>query len=146
MSDLKSILLTASTRPRVIDDCVQLIDDEVRAKRGFAAVAVKGAYALVKKVKPGIIKEAVDRLIDDFVGALDPFHSSFVADGAADFATYLATREAAVGDALLGITDGRIGNAQSKVIRKAYEKLRPTGVKHVRQAVPGVGRVIARHL
>lgn len=146
MTELKDILLVVERRSRVIDDCVKLIDDEVRKKTGLAAVPVKGAYGLVKKVKPGIIREAVDRLLDDFVGQLESFHRSFIADGARDFAAYLAVRDAAVSEALLGVTDRRIANAKAKTIKKAYEKLRPTGEKHVRVAVPGVGRVVAAYL
>ena len=146
MPELKEILLTTECRPRVIDDCVQLIDDEVRGKKGLAAIPVKGAYGLVKKIKPGIIREAVDRLLDDFVAQLEPFHGSYVDEQATDFAAYLSARESEVANALLGVTDRRIGNADKKAIRKAYEKLRPTGEKHVRAAVPGVGRVMAGYL
>lgn len=147
MATLRDILLVDGTRPRVIEDCVRLIDDEVASKSGLAGMAVKGAYAVVKKIKPGIIREAVDRLVDEFVDRLELFYAEFVDDdGADDFAAYLPERRPAVADALLQVTDQRIENAENRVIKKAYGKLRPTGQKHVQAAVPGVGRVIARFL
>ena len=40
----------------------------------------------------------------------------------------------------------RAERADNKALRSAYQKLRPTAVKHVEAAVPGIGRVIAKHI
>ena len=146
MATLAEILLAPSTRPRLVDDCVDLVDREVDTKSGLSGLAVKGAYTVVKKVKPGIIREAVDRLLDEFVSRLEPFHAAFQQKGGGDFAAHLAGQPAQVADALLGVTDRRIARADNATIKKAYEKLRPMGEKHVQAAVPGVGRVVARYL
>lgn len=146
MPALKDILLTDSTRPNLIGDCVALIDREVDGKSGLSGVAVKGAYALVKKVKPGIIQEAVDRLLNDFVAHLEPFFAQFQEKGGGTFASFLEGKAAEVANALLGVTDTRIQGTKHKSIQKAYEKLRPTGEKHVQAAVPGVGRVVQKYL
>jgi hypothetical protein len=146
---LNEILLAGGKRARVTDDCVQLIDDEVRSKTGLGGVAVKGAYAVVKKLSPNIIRDAVDKLLDDFVSRLEPFYADFRANGGGSqsgFSDFLVQRKHAVADALLGVTDRRIQNAKNRTIGKAYEKLRPTGEKHVQAAVPGVGRVVERYL
>ncbi|MBI5508787.1 MAG: hypothetical protein HY903_08550 [Deltaproteobacteria bacterium] len=144
MATLKELLLAPAVRPKVIDDCVTLVDDEVAAKSGLAGLAIKAAYAIVKKVKPGIIREAVDHLLDDFVARLEPFYAeSLQAKSPVD--SYFGARAEAIADALLGVTDARAERAKNKTIKAAYDKLRPTGVKHTAAAVPGVARLIGRH-
>ena len=54
MPTLTDMLLVPGNRPKVIADCVQLINEEVDSKGGLTGLAVKGAYALVKAVKPGL--------------------------------------------------------------------------------------------
>jgi hypothetical protein len=146
MAALKEVLLTPGNRPKIVEDCVRLIDSEVAGKGGLSGVAVKGAYAIVKKVKPGVIREAVDKLLDGFVDKLEGFYSSYVDGGGTDFERHLSGQTGAVANALLGVTDGKIARVDSRPIKKAYEKLRPKGEKHVQDAVPGVARVIAKYL
>jgi len=139
-------LLTPEKRPAVIADCLQLIDSEVASKKGLGGMAVKGAYAVVKRIKPGIIREAVDNLLDDFIAVLDPFYAEFVLQGATSLESFLVTRGATVADALLGVTDKRAQKANNRTLKKAYDKLRPTGVRHTQAAVPGLARVVQRHV
>jgi len=146
MPTLKETLLTSERRPTLVDACVQLVDDEVAAKGGLGGLAVKGAYAIVKKVKPGIIRDAVSSLLDEFVGKLEPFFAAHQNGGNGPFDAYLRARSAEVASALLGVTDAKAQKAKNRTIKKAYEKLRPTGQKHVEAAVPGIGRVISAHL
>ncbi|MEM6731939.1 MAG: hypothetical protein AAF658_10310 [Myxococcota bacterium] len=142
---LKDILAEPSRRPAVIDDCVRLIDDEVKAKSGLSGVAVKGAYSVVKAIKPGIIREAVDRLLDPFVAKLDPFFDEWKGAGSGPFDGFLSGRRNEVANALLGVTDERARKADNRTLRKAYDKLRPKAVGYVESAVPGIARIIERH-
>jgi hypothetical protein len=146
MTTLKETLLEPGTRPAVIADCVQLIDDEVRAKGGLGGMAVKGAYTVVKKLKPGMIREAVDSLLDEFVDKLEPFYTDFSAQEAKKLEPYFVGRAGEIANALLGVTDARAARANNRTVKKAYEKLRPTGVKHTEAAVPGLSRVVAKHV
>jgi hypothetical protein len=139
--------LLAARRPAVIADCVRLVDAEVAAKSGLSGLAVKGAFAVVKKVKPGIIREAVDALLDDFVARLAPFFDAYQhARPALGFGSFLGNQAAQVASALLGVTDARVQRSDHRTIRMSYEKLRPTGQRHVEAAVPGIGRVLDAHL
>ena len=63
MPTLKEILLVPGNRPKVIADCVKVIEEEVDAKSGLTGLAVKGAFAVVKAVKPGFVPEAVDHML-----------------------------------------------------------------------------------
>lgn len=142
------LLDDTSKRPAILSDCVRLIDDEVKRKGGISGVAIKGGYKIVGKIKPGIFREAMDSLLDDFVSRIEPYWAEHLAAGGDEknFTELLSKKPDAVADSLLGITDARAARAKNKTIKKAYEKLRPKAKDHVREAVPGVGRTLSRHL
>jgi len=144
MPTLTDILLVPGNRPKVIADCVQLINEEVDSKGGLTGFAVKASYAIVKAVKPGFVTEAVDHMLEDFVKRLEPFWADAQAKNE-PVGPLLSARAPQVADALLAISDERAARAQNANLKKAYEKLRPTGKKHVEQAVPRVGRLIQKY-
>ena len=144
MSTRAEILLVPGLRPKVVADCVQLINEEVDSKGGLTGLAVKGAYAIVKAVKPGFVSEAVDHMLDDFVKRLEPFWADAQAKNE-PIGPLMNARAGEVSDALLAISDERAQRARNQGVRKAYDKLRPTGRKHVEAAVPRVGRLIAKY-
>ena len=53
-------LLSEPTRPRVVAECVTLIDKQVKAKTGLRGVALKGAYGVIKTIKRGFVANVVD--------------------------------------------------------------------------------------
>jgi hypothetical protein len=134
-------------RPRVVEDCVYLIEDEVKRKGGLSGMAIKAAFATVKTVKPGFIAEAVDHLLDDFARRLDPYYQSHKQAPASgrSLLDYFRGESGSIADALLGITDERAQRAHNALVKKSYEKLRPSAKKHVEEAVPGIGRLVEKH-
>ena len=145
MTSLAELLTDAAKRKAVVDDCVRLVDDEVSNKGGLSGIAIKGGYAVVKAIKPGITRDAVEHLIDEFVAKLDPYWQDFKKAGGKGFSTFLEPKKTQVANALLGVTDAKASRAKNQTIKKAYDKLRPTGVKNVEQAVPGIARIIEKH-
>lgn len=144
---LRSLLLDdASKRPRLLTDCERLIDDEVSAKGGLSGVAIKGAYKVVCKIKPGMIREAMDHLVDEFVDRLEPLFAEHLAAGGEPkgFNAFLDKNASRAADALLGVTDDRAKRAKNKTLKGAYDKLRPQAKKHVVDAIPGAGRMFVR--
>jgi hypothetical protein len=144
MPTLTDMLLAPGNRPKVIADCVQLINEEVDSKGGLTGIAVKASYALVKAIKPGFINEAVDHMLDDFVKRLEPFWADAQAKNE-PIGPLMNGRASQVSDALLAISDERAQRSSNPTLKKAYEKLRPTGKKHVEQAVPRVGRLVQKY-
>ncbi len=142
------LLSDRSKRPRILDDCVKLIEAEVDSKSGLSGLAIKGSYKIVSSMKPGFVREAMDHLLDDFVRRLEPFYAQHQAaqGNPKGFADLLSRRAGDVADALLGITDDRARRAKNAALKSAYERLRPQGKKHVEEAVPRVGRTLAAHL
>jgi len=144
MPTLKDILTVPGNRPKVVADCVTLVQEEVDSKGGLTGLAIKGAYALVKAVKPGFIAEALDGMLDDFATKLEPFWVDAQAKNE-PVGALMSGRASQVADALLSISDERAARAKNATAKKAYEKLRPTGKKHVEAAVPRLGRMIAKY-
>lgn len=152
MTDVDSLesrlLKDAAKRPRIIDDCVKLIDAEVDGKGGLSGLAIKAGYKVVQSVKPGFVRESMDHLLDDFVHRLEPFYTQHLAKNGDPkaFGTFLGSKSTEVADALLGITDDKAKRAKNPGLKSAYDKLRPQAKKHVEEAVPRVGRTLAQHL
>lgn len=143
MANLQELLGT-DRRGAVIDDCCQVLDQEVADKGGLSGVAIKGAFNLLKGVKPGFVREVVDHLLDDFLRALDPIYQEALAKGEKPGA-YLRANSGPMAEALLAVTDARAQRAERAVIKKTYDKLRPTAKKHVEAAAPRLGALLDRH-
>ena len=143
------LLKDTSKRPRILDDCVKLIDAEVDSKGGLSGLAIKGGYKVVQSMKPGFVRESMDHLLDDFVRRLEPFyvkHKEKNGDNVKLFGDFLSRNATEVADALLGITDDKAKRAKNPGLKSAYDKLRPQAKKHVEEAVPRVGRTLTGHL
>ena len=146
MSQLKNILLQSGNRERVIGDCVNLVESEVASKSGLGGMAVKTAFGVIKKLNPSIIHMAVNKLIDDFVDAMTPFYEDYQSANGTNLESHWNGKRQQMADALLGVTDKRIAKVNHKTIKKAYEKLRPSGAKHVEASIPGIAQVVARYI
>jgi hypothetical protein len=147
VTTLKDAILTDDKRPRLVDDTARLVDDEVRAKGGISGMAIKAGYKTINAIKPTLVRDAVDNLLDRFVEKLEPFYAKWNDDGrSGTFGNYLSGRSREVANALLAVTDDRAKNVDNRTIKKTYEKLRPQGEKNVEAAVPGLGRTLDRHL
>ena len=144
MAALKEILTAAEKRKEVVADCAKLLDEEVASKSGFSGLAVKAAFAMVKALKPGMIPHTIDDLLDEFAAKVDPFYQA-AKDAKQPVDAYIAGHAADIAEALLQITDGRAARTKHGTLKKAYERLRPTGKKHTTEAMPRVGRLIQKH-
>lgn len=132
------------TRKAVIDDALRVLDAEVDDKSGLGGLAVKGAYKAVKGISPGFLAHVVDRLLDDFLTALDPVYREAFQRREPP-SKYLVQQAGKVADELLAVTDARAERTGQAVIRKTYAKLRPAAKKHVEAAMPRLGELLERH-
>ena len=147
MGILKQIAADPTTRQRLVSDVTGLIDEEVARRSGVTGFAIKAGYKAVSKLRGGrMIPDAVNILLDDFVGVLEPMlqeHQQVDASGS--FGTWLAANRTRASGDLLSITDRRVAEA-SPVVRSTYQKLRPFGEKQVQEALPAVGRLVDGYL
>jgi hypothetical protein len=154
MTSLSERLTRPEIKPKVVDDVCGLVEREVAGKRGFGGAAVKAGFAVVTRVKPGFIREVVTKLLPDFADALQPIYDESAAqlgEGAGEgevgeaFARRVAQDRSRAAEALLGVTDRKIGGARPAV-RRAYEKLRPNALGNVESALPGLIDAILPYL
>jgi hypothetical protein len=145
MPTLTDMLGSAPKRDQVVADACRVLDDEVSDKGGLSGLAIKGAYAVVKGIKPGFVKEVVDGLLDEFLTCLDPLYQESVTRGVKAGA-HLQANAGRVADALLAVTDAKAARSSRAVVKSTYEKLRPTAKKQVEAAAPRLGGLLDRHV
>lgn len=146
---LEQLTVGPGKRDRVLDDCVRLIDEEVSSKSGLMAMPLKGAYKVVKGVRPGFVRAVMDYLLDDFCRALEPFYRSWIdapPETRGSLVDALRKHEHQVADALLSITDQRAERSSHATIKSLYFKLRGAAKGHVIAALPRLGRTIQPYL
>ena len=145
MPTLQDILLTPENKPHVIDDCLTLIDQEVKGKSGVSGTAVKLAYKTANAFASGYLRGMVELLAPDMIIELEPFWADFAASGAGDFGDYLVKHGDAVSEALLSVTDRRAETSTRPTILKAYKTVRGGASKHVTAALPALGALVQKY-
>lgn len=145
MPRLADVLSDASKRQALVADCQTVIDQEVDDKGGLSGMAIKAAYKVVKGIKPGFIKEAVENLLPDFANNLQPIVDEAEAQGKS-VPDYFNANRGRVADAMLVITDERAKKSKHGVVKGTYERLRPTAKKHTEEAVPRVGKLFEKYV
>ncbi|MBT8495837.1 MAG: hypothetical protein KJO07_22530, partial [Deltaproteobacteria bacterium] len=133
------------TRGTVIDECQDLVDGEVKAKRGMSGAAIKLGYKTVKAIKPGFVRGVIDGLLDDWLVELEPFHGGWLKAGGS-FAEYVTARSDEVAEAMLSVTDRAATETKHKTAAKMYRKMRPSAKDNVIAALPKLGAIIEKHL
>ena len=143
---LQASLLDSGRRPEVVDDLQAFVDSEVSGKGGISGGLIKTGYAAVKKVKPGFVGHAIDKMLPEFTAALEPHWAGYQsAPEAGGFGAYLAARPQEVSDALLAVTDRRAERSSRGSVTSVYNRLRPKGQDNVIEALPRLGALVERH-
>ncbi|RME28607.1 MAG: hypothetical protein D6806_02610 [Deltaproteobacteria bacterium] len=146
MGLLRDALRVDDRRTEIVDDCCRLLDNQVASKKGLSGMAVKGGYKVLKALKPGAVREAVDGLLDDFIEAMETFHDEWKKKGDGSFGQYLNKEKDRVAESLVCVTDERAKKTRHQNLRKIYDKLRPSAVAHVQAAVPELAELIDKYL
>ncbi|MFO0550347.1 MAG: hypothetical protein U0271_18275 [Polyangiaceae bacterium] len=127
----------------VIDDAVKLVDAEVASKSGISGFAVKKGYDAIKSIKPGFVREAVEKLLPEMAEKIEPIWDEGKKAGNAK--GHLEKNKSRVADALLSVTDDKVQRAKSGVVRSTYSMLRGSAKKNVEEAVPRLADLIQKH-
>ena len=125
-------------RDAVIADAVALVDAQVKRKGLF----IRGAYTTLKAIKSGIVRDAIDSLLDAWLAKLAPHHTAKTGTLAEHFAAHADT----VADDLLSITDERAAKSQRGTVKKMYARLRDSAKANVIEALPELAVMLERHL
>ena len=141
MANLKDLF--ADKRASAVDECVTLIDAEVKDKSGFSGMAIKAGYAVVNGLKPTFVRDSVDHMLDEFATALDPIFQEAKASGTS-ISTHFDNNKSRVADALLSLTDAKAKRSKHATVVKTYERLRGNAKQNVEVAVPRLGKLVEK--
>jgi uncharacterized protein DUF6918 len=140
---LQEILLAPDTQPRVIDDCMTLIQQEVSELSGISGAATRVAYKAVISFAPDHVRYTVETKLPQMVSVLEPYWADFGRSGGGEFGDYLAKHSDEVSNALLSITDASAASPSAgAVVVKAYRAVRGHAAKNVSAALPRVGALV----
>ena len=142
MSSLVEQIGKPPKRESVIEDCVTLIDHQVKQK-GFV---IKSAYATIKAIKKRFVPEVVDALLDDWLGKLQPHYDKWAPAKASSFSDYLVARSDDVAEDLLSVTDARAEKTSHTTAKKMYTKMRDGAKRNVVEAIPELAKLIEKHI
>jgi len=142
MAYLVEKLGTEPLRTQVIQDCVDLIDAQVKTK-GFV---MKSAYATIKAIKKKFVPEVVDSLLDDWMGKIQPHYDKWAVSKPSSFSDYIVARSEDVAEDLLSVTDDRANKTSHTTAKKMYMRMRDSAKKNVVEAIPDLSRLIERHI
>ena len=142
MSSLVEKLAKDPVRPLVINDCVDLIEAQVKTK-GFV---IKSAYATIKAIKKRFIPEVVDSMLDEWLEKLQPHFDKWSVAKTSSFSDYVVARSDEVAEDLLSVTDGRAAKTTHTTAKKMYARMREGAKKNVIEAIPSLARLIEKHL
>jgi hypothetical protein len=142
VSNLVEQLGKEPRRPLVINDCVELIDAQVKQK-GFV---IKSAYATIKAIKKRFVPEVVDSMLDEWLAKLQPHYDKWNASKSSTLGDFLVARSDDVAEDLLSVTDGRAEKTTHTTARKMYLKMRDGAKKNVIESIPDLARMLEKHL
>jgi hypothetical protein len=146
MSTIKDRLLAPEVRPQLVHDCCGLIDASVKATKGFSGMAVKGAYSTVKAIKPSFVEGVVDALLDEWMEKLELFEREHTTKGASGkLSAYIVHERTRVAEALVEVTDRRADTTKHKTAAKFYQRLRPSALQHVTEAIPDLAALLDKY-
>jgi Family of unknown function (DUF6918) len=129
-------------RPNVVEECVGLIDAQVKQK-GFL---IKGAYSTIKTIKKRFVPEVVDALLDDWLGKLQPHYDKWETTKPSSFSDYIIARSDDVAEDLLQVTDERAQKTTHTTAKKMYLRMRDSAKRNVVEAIPDLAKMIEKHL
>lgn len=141
MSSLVEQLGNEAKRPAVIEDCVNLIDAQVKQK-GFI---IKSAYATIKAIKKGFVPEVVDSLLNDWLNKLQPHYDKWQANKTTSLSDFLVSRSDDVAEDLLSVTDARAEKSSHTTAKKMYGKMRDGAKRNVVEAIPDLAKLVEKH-
>ena len=150
IESLKMLLEEDGLRPQVIKSCVEVLEGELNKKKGVTGMLIRKGFAGVSKLKEGkMIEKSVNMLLNDFVGALEPYYQTYRQmdeSNRGDFSDFLAQQDEVVTESLLEVTDRRRESANNKVLTLAYDNMRKIAVNNVKEAVPALGQMIQGYM
>lgn len=149
MATLLEMINSNGMRPSVVNDCVDVLEQEVNKKKGMSGFATKQGFQIVRKLENGrMINNLVDKLLNEFVVELEPYYVAYLNDRSPSrpsFQDYLAQRDEQVSQSLLNVTDRRRNSSSNKLLIQTYDSLRSSALRNVKESVPALGGLMEKY-
>jgi hypothetical protein len=142
MSTLVELLGKEPNRPQVIQECVELIDAQVKQK----GMMIRSAYAVIKGIKRRFVPEVVDTLLDDWLTKVQPHYDKWAAAKTTPLADFMVARSDEIAEDLLSVTDARAERTSHTTAKKMYLKMRDGAKKNVVDAIPELAKLIEKYV
>jgi len=146
MAKLSELLLDDARRAALIADFTELVENHVAHRSGFRGITLRTGLAAVRRKLPDAIPRTVTRLLPDFLAALEPLREQSKAGNGPDFARFLKSDPALVGETMMGIADARVERSTNAALKAFYARFRSTAEHEAEALVPGLAEALARHL
>lgn len=127
--------------PQLLEDSKSLVNTEIE-KKGFA---IRTAFNMAQKAKPDLVQRGMEKLLPEFVQALEPFYAQASANPDTDFHNHLLNHRTEVANALLLVSDRRVDEVNNRVVKSGYKKLRGKAEHEVVAAMPGIADVMSKY-
>jgi hypothetical protein len=129
-------------REKVVHDCVELIDAQVK-KQGFI---IKGAYSTIKAIKKGFVQETVDAMLDEWLSEIQPHYEKWEATKPSSLPDFMVARGEDIAEDLLKVTDRRAEKTSHTTAKKMYGKMRGGAKRQVVEAIPDLAKMLEKNL
>ncbi|AWR14736.1 hypothetical protein B11Q_00006 [Corynebacterium diphtheriae] len=144
MSTLAQLLDTKRTA--LAAELAGFIDRSVSQSSAISGVALKGAVAAAKKVRPDIVTKGAERLLPEVVEVLDPYWASFEASDSTHFGEFLEQHKSEVSDKILEVADRNAEKVDMPALKKAYGSLRGKAASFIEPNLPGLGQIMQNYM
>lgn len=144
MPALQDLLTSDEKKATVVNDCLEVLEQEVADRGGLSGAGIKLGYAAVKNFRPGFVKNVVTDLLPEFAKALDPIYQE-AKTSHRPIAAHFMSNAGRAADGLLAITDAKAARSQNAVVKNTYDKLRGIAKKNVEAAMPRLGKLVEKH-
>jgi hypothetical protein len=146
MPRMADLLWAEENREPLVRDFAQFVETQVASRRGLKGIGLKTTFAMLKSLRPDAMPRALHVLLPRFAEALDPLFQEFAHASEPDFSRFLQGNARRAAQAMLNVTDARVEASTNTSLKKMYARLRGGALDELAEAVPGMGRVMARYL
>jgi len=140
---LEAVLQDDTTRAAVIDDGVAFLQDEVNRRGGVKGKAIQTAYKGFTKMRPGMDRHAIEKLLPAMAPTLDPHYEQ--AKAAGDVDGYFSSNADTIATDLLEVTDKWADASSNKALKKLYGGVRKMAHGPTAESVPNLVPLIEKH-
>lgn len=146
MSTLAKILLAPHQKEALTADCVRIVERHLNSLRSLRGLALKAGLAVFKAAKPDLIPRAINRLLPDFIAALEPLYARFGQSSDRDFSLFLRKNADETVEAIMGKIDARAAQSANETARSTYRKLRGNIRGELEALLPELSKTLSGYL